>query len=135
IRVSERFGDETNIRFLRGHQMVGASMSGAWDRCLSLADEYIAEAEAGSPHYHEAFARGMRALIRLGRDDPVGAAADAERALMLARRAKDPQVIEPVLSGVAFVYRQTERADEAQALAAELARILSTAERLVALEG
>jgi class 3 adenylate cyclase len=135
IRLSERFGDETNRRFLRGHQMLGANMSGAWDRCLALADEFIAEAEAGSPHYHEAGARCLRALIRLGRDDPVGAAADADRALMLARRVKDPQVIEPVLGGVAFVFRQTGRANEAQALAAELAQTLSTTEHFVALEG
>jgi tetratricopeptide (TPR) repeat protein len=93
---------------------------GRWDEAVELADEFIAETEAGSPHYLEAFCRVVRASIRFARGDLVGASADSERALEAARPARDAQAVAPALQAHATVLLAEGRTDEADALAGEL---------------
>ena len=48
-------------------------------QAFRLADEFIAETEAGSPHFYEGTPRYIRGAIRLARGDTLGGLADAER--------------------------------------------------------
>jgi tetratricopeptide (TPR) repeat protein len=94
---------------------------GDWDRAMALADEFIAEIEAGSPHYLEGLARTVRSWICLGRDELGRAAEESEKALAIGRNAKDPQAVRPALITRAQVLHASGRSDEARALLDELA--------------
>ena len=119
-RVAARFGDKRMLRFLRGVAPEFEFYSGSWDEALRQADAFIAECEAGAPHYLEPTVRWDRALMRLARADGEGAAADALRAEELAREAKDPQQLLPALATRLRVEFELDRLDHAAALAAEL---------------
>jgi class 3 adenylate cyclase/tetratricopeptide (TPR) repeat protein len=120
LRLAERFGDERMLRFLRGVLIEHAYFGGRWHDALREADTFVAECEAGSPHYVEHTARLLRALLRLARDEGEPAAADALRAEELARQAKDPQALLPALATRLRVEFELGRLDDAAALAAEL---------------
>jgi hypothetical protein len=92
---------------------------GEWDECLRLADAFIAECEAGVPHYHEGQVRLARAALRLARDDTDGARADDSRAVAHARETGSPQTLMPALGNalrlqleLGDVTLARERADE-----------------------
>ena len=97
LRIAERFGDGVNARWLQGQRTRTAFHLGRWEEAVKGADEFIAECEAGSPHYLEVATRQTRGLIRLARSDPEGGLADIRRGLVLAREAKDPQALLPML--------------------------------------
>src|SRR5207253_6172640 len=99
---------------------------GHWELSLAAADEFIAEVEAGAPHYLAPVCYQTRSMIRLSRDDVPGALADAERALGLARIAKDSQVLFTTMSEVAHVQRETGNLEQATRLAEELLAELRT---------
>ena len=119
IRAAERFGDEIGLRFLRGHQMLYALITGRWDESLAIADEFIAAGEAGSPHYMECAARHHRAAILLARDHSEEALAQAHASIELARRIRDPQVLQPALVICANVVYQAGETREAEAFVVE----------------
>jgi len=119
LQAAERFGDVARARALRGTLVWFEFISGRWDESLHLANEFIAETEAGSPHYQETEARSMRATIRLARGDAEGALADAERGLELARDAKDPQDLAPGLAHYARCLLARGRAQAAAPAARE----------------
>jgi class 3 adenylate cyclase/tetratricopeptide (TPR) repeat protein len=119
IRAAERFGDEIGLRFLRGHQMLSALITGRWDESLAIADEFIAAGEAGSPHYMECAARHHRAAILLARDHSEEALAQARASIELARRIRDPQVLQPALVICANVVYQAGETREAEAFVVE----------------
>jgi hypothetical protein len=118
--VAERFGDERMLRFLRGVAITRHFYAGQWHEALQQAEEFIAECQAGAPHYLESDARWTRALIRLARADGDGAAADALRAEGLGREREDPQMLLPGLSARLRVEFELGHPDHAAALAAEL---------------
>jgi predicted ATPase len=93
-----RLGDAQLARYARANRTGCLLQVGHWDEALELADEFLAECDAGNPHYQEPDIRTVRALIRYGRDDPAGALSDAQVAVELARDARDPQIVCPVLS-------------------------------------
>jgi hypothetical protein len=133
-RLAERFGDGSGIRWSRG-QIAGSDfILGNWDASLRANDAFIAECEAGSPHYVEQQARWVRSQIRLGRGDIEGALADLERGMVLARDAKDPQTLVHVLGSSMVTAELLGRAGEARAHALEtvaLARTIPAAEATV----
>ena len=122
LRLAERFGDGRTVRFLRGALIEHAYFGGRWHDALREADRFVAECEAGSPHYLEANAHWIRALLRLARDEGERAAADALRADELAREAKDPQSLLPALGIHLRVELELGRLERAAALSAELLR-------------
>src|SRR5207253_4862707 len=93
---------------------------GRWDEARPLVDAFIADCDAGKPHYLEAALRITRAWARLARDDTVGAIDDIERALAVARPAKDPQVLFSALGNAAHLHTKLGRLDEASQLGREL---------------
>jgi hypothetical protein len=103
VEVSERYGNMLVLRHLRGMEAAMEYYAGAWDECVRAADAFIAECEAGSPHYMEPNARGFRALVRLARGDAQGARDDAQTAVTRAVEGKDPQTLVPALVRAALV--------------------------------
>jgi class 3 adenylate cyclase len=93
---------------------------GRWAEALPLIDAFIAECEAGHPHYHESMIRDCRAWARLARDDVVGAIEDVERSIAAARAVKDPQNLFSALGDAVYVYVNLGRLERARELADEL---------------
>jgi tetratricopeptide (TPR) repeat protein len=119
-RAAERFGDAFNQRWLIAAGSLEAYWLGDWERAQSVADSFIAECEAGAPHYMEALARRVRGSIRLARGDVEGAALDAERGLSVSRLARVPWFYNPALAALARVRLELGDADAAATLASEL---------------
>jgi tetratricopeptide (TPR) repeat protein len=118
IRQERRFG--LRGRFQLGNEIGDEMIAGDWDRSLRLADEFIAECEAGETHVLESQARGARAVIRYARGDTEGAVEDARLGLAAARDAKQPQILWPALVLCIRLAVQSGAADEARPLADEL---------------
>jgi predicted ATPase/class 3 adenylate cyclase len=125
VRTGERLGNAAVVRYSRGVLVDQLYVAGEWDEFVRHADEFLAECEAGNPHYHEAPMRAERALLRLARGDDEGALVDVDRALGLGRAAADPQAYLPVLTDGLRVLVELGRLEEAQALADELVRALA----------
>ncbi len=75
--------------------------TGDWDNAAALIDRFL---EGQEGHYQAASVHGFRALLRIARSDLDGARSDAERALMLARPAKDPQIVLTISALAAFAF-------------------------------
>ena len=118
--VAERLGNATVGRYIRALLIWPEYDCGRWDEGLRAAEAFIAECEAGSPHYLEGLAHEIRAEILLARDDVEGAAAAAARAVELARVAKDPQALMPALSLELAVDLELGRTGDARQTAREL---------------
>jgi class 3 adenylate cyclase/tetratricopeptide (TPR) repeat protein len=111
--LARRMGSGRFDRFYRGMAPALRYIEGAWDECAQLADEFLADVDAGDPHYLESACRTIRARVRFARGDVAGALADASSALSAARRAKDPQALAPPLSFAARIHAHEGRLDEA----------------------
>jgi class 3 adenylate cyclase/tetratricopeptide (TPR) repeat protein len=118
IRYEERYGLRT--RWSVGNEVGEEVAAGNWDRALRLADEFIAECEAGAPQTLESHVRNARARIRLARGDMDGALEDARKGVAAARETKLPQLFVPALDLCTYVLVDAGRVDEAQTLADEL---------------
>ena len=118
VRAAERFGDRDSARFNRANLLYLDFFTGRWNDVYPDASRFITECEA-SPHYGEGAALTMRAYIRHARGDQPGALADWSRALVLARKAKDPQRMLPALLQSARGYALLGREAEARELASE----------------
>ena len=126
LDIAERYGQIANVRWFRGVEIDKQYTLGDWDEALPNAEAFIADVEAGSPHYLAPQVYLSRASIRLARSDDAGAVADVERALALARRAKDPQILYLTLAGAAHVQREVGNVREAGEIADEfLAAVVS----------
>jgi tetratricopeptide (TPR) repeat protein len=92
--LAERYGYLGFLRFLDGGpEIANRYQRGEWDEALARADAFLAEVEAGSPHYQAPAAYCFRAMMRLARDDEAGARSDAARSRELVAQAGDPQAI------------------------------------------
>jgi tetratricopeptide (TPR) repeat protein len=125
LEIAERFGDASGLRWLRHQCAMSALVEGRWDEALEGEGAFIAECEAGSPHYLEAAARANRALIREARGDVEGALADLRRAVELARESGDPQEVLPQLGSAVEVLERHGFPAEARALAEEVVEVAS----------
>jgi class 3 adenylate cyclase/tetratricopeptide (TPR) repeat protein len=114
-RLGDRFGTAHDIRWMAAEYIGQLYSRGEWDEALRLADEFIAESEAGAPHYMEHSARAFRARILLARGDTGAALDDAEKALELAEQAKDPQAFVPPLAFSGILLLRLNRPGEAAA--------------------
>jgi class 3 adenylate cyclase/tetratricopeptide (TPR) repeat protein len=124
VRVGEELGALRLARFSRAQLALQLIVSGYWSEGSKLADEFVAEIEAGEPSYAEAGIRRIRARVRFGRGDVGGALEEIDRAVALAREIKDPQVLGPAFSGAARIYAELGREEEARSLLDELLSVL-----------
>jgi len=123
LRIAERFGDASNVRWLRHQCAASDYIEGRWDEGLAGEGAFIAECEAGSPHYLEAAARANRAAIREARGDVEGALADSRRAVELVRESGAPQEVLPQLGGAVELLERKGFLAEARALAEEVVEL------------
>jgi class 3 adenylate cyclase len=116
---SETYGQRGFMRWDEGVLTNVDHELGRWDEAVAGADAFLAEVEAGSPHYLAPECCWVRAMIRLGRGDVEGALRDVDRGVELARRAKDPQIVYQMVAGAAHVLHETGDVGRAVALAEE----------------
>jgi len=106
-RLAKRFGLGEMARKVEAERAWELYVRGHWDEALALADELIADFEQ-KPGFMEVVCRSVRGCMRLAVADLEGARADARRAIEVARRGKDPQIVQPALALGARVYSLTE---------------------------
>ena len=114
-REAEHYGQKGFARWFRAVSEHAEYELGEWDAAMRRVDAFLAEVEAGSPHYLAAECYMYRALMRLGRGDGDGAASDADQALAWGHRVKDPQALYPACAIAAHVFM--ELGDRERALA------------------
>jgi predicted ATPase/class 3 adenylate cyclase len=125
-RAAEDFGDPDRIRWFEEERLYEWYWRGKWDDALRLAEELIAELEAGDPHMAELDCRLVRARILLARGLSERALADSTRALDLARRIGYPEALFPSLAFRARALATSGRREEAATLARELLDLWSS---------
>jgi hypothetical protein len=139
--AASRFGLGEQLGWFRGTLSTNQLVVGQWDDALATADQFLAEVEAGRPHYLSPFCYLARARIRSGRDDPRGAVADVLRAVEIVRDIDDPQLLVPTKTDAAYVFYETgdvvRAADLADAVLASLrvVNIISLVDSLHVLAG
>jgi tetratricopeptide (TPR) repeat protein len=129
-RTAERFGDARSLRWLRAERAGELYWTGDWDETVRLADEFIAESEAGDRHYQEIYCRVVRGRIRLARGNTVHALDDALRALEFGRSARDPQALYPALALTARASHVAGTRPDAEEAANELLANATASEEL-----
>jgi class 3 adenylate cyclase len=130
-RESERRGHSGALRWLAGERAAELYWLGSWNEAVRIANERIAEAEGGAPHWMDPAHRGVRGLVRLARADLAGAWDDAAKALDFCRVANDPQMLFPALSFNARVLLAAGRPDEARERVDELLKLWSEREGMM----
>jgi class 3 adenylate cyclase/tetratricopeptide (TPR) repeat protein len=120
LAYARRIGMEGGIIWNKAEVAFDLLLLGRWDESLAIVDAEIARMEAGAPHYLEVQHRQTRARIRLGRGDPSGALADADRGVEVGRSARDPQALLPTLAERGRVLMLIGRTDEAVASIQEI---------------
>ncbi len=112
----KRLGDATGVRQVRANRVNRLASTGRWDEALELADNLIAECEAGSPQRSEWVLRYWRARMRFARGDSRGALDDLERGVAVERAAGHERFN---LGVAARLYAELGRIEEARALGRE----------------
>jgi class 3 adenylate cyclase len=124
-QAAERFGLAPVLQGFRVERAFQDYWQGRWDAALAGADQFIAEAEAGSPHQMERDCRLLRGLIRLARGDLPGALADATTTAELATQTSDVQMLLPALAFHARVLLANGQVEQASVKASELLAVLA----------
>jgi tetratricopeptide (TPR) repeat protein len=133
-RSTHRLGGHALLRWLDAQQGFAFHCVGEWDRALALIDGFLAESDAGAPHYQDQLARLVRARMRYARGDVDGAFKEAELGATAARQAGDPQALAsleltfPLLIGEG-------RIEEANRLLDELYAVVYTVNFSYAVDG
>jgi tetratricopeptide (TPR) repeat protein len=128
--AARQYGQSTFVRWFRGVLLTNAYTLGRWDEALAGADAFIAAVESGSPHYLAPQAYTVRALIRLARDHSERVLDDAQQAVALARRAKDPQILFLTLAGAAHVHSEMGDQETAFELVDEYLTAIASGQQL-----
>jgi hypothetical protein len=117
--LAERYGLGRQRRNSRAEACGWAYLDGRWDKALAVADQLIADADAGDHDFTDSMVLSLRAWIHLARGDASAARRDSEAATRLAE-ASDVQAqvsAYPVRAAVALA---TGSRDEADKIATEL---------------
>jgi tetratricopeptide (TPR) repeat protein len=114
-----RFGQVNFSRWMRAVVIPPLHSVGEWSTALTGTQAFIAEIEAGLPHYLASAVYFTRGLIQLGLGEAASAVADGEEALSLAARAADPQQVLPTQASVAHIYFELGDRERAASLADE----------------
>jgi class 3 adenylate cyclase/tetratricopeptide (TPR) repeat protein len=122
LPLARSFGMGASTRFITSQLVECHYFAGEWDQAMRMADELIAEVEAGRPDSLDAPVRSLRARIRFARGDREGALADSERAVVAASVTRDAQIVNPTLGLHARLLTRLGRREDAAAAADELLR-------------
>lgn len=118
-RNLERYMTESERRWILMLDGDLAFIEGNWSQARQSIDQFIAELEAGSPHYLESPVRLLRAWMRRAAGDLAGASEDSAKALESARHINEAQVLSHALVGRAAILLDEDRRTEASRLANE----------------
>ena len=119
LRVADRFGNRSNVRFIRGNRIWIDFMRGRWDASLEQGDRFVAEC-AASPHTQEANVRTVRAMIREARGATDGALEDLRIAVEITRERPDRGAHIGAVSVLAALLAAHGRRADARALVEDL---------------
>jgi hypothetical protein len=119
-RLARRIGGDAAAAYSDSAWINDVYWLGDWDEAVLLADDYIAQCEAGRSEYGEDAVRDTRAMIRHARGDSDGANADMARAVSFVRRMNEPQAWVSVFIHAALISLEQGRRDEADAYATEV---------------
>ena len=117
---STRYGQSGAARFQEGILVSRTYDVGLWDESNARADAFLAEIEAGAPHYLAGHCYAARAAMRFARGDRGAALADVEQALAAAERANDPQLVHTTHALAAHVLLEAGDERRAAGLADEI---------------
>jgi class 3 adenylate cyclase/tetratricopeptide (TPR) repeat protein len=120
LAVARRVGVVAFVRWQEVEQAIHWYWQGRWPEALAKANEHIAAAEAGSPHYMDSVAYYIRSAILLARGDVQAALPDARRGAEAARTTRDPQTMHPAIAFAARAELAAGNLDAANTLADEL---------------
>ena len=115
----ERYSTDHEVRWVREIDSEMAYTGGRWHEALPILDRFLAESEAGAPHYLDSVVHSTRALIRRATGDRHGALEDSEKALESARRTGEAQLVGLATVGRAAALLDEGRTAEALLLARE----------------
>jgi class 3 adenylate cyclase len=118
-RNMERYVTEVQRRWVLGLEGNLEFLEGNWVEAAAAIELYMAEVDAGSPHYLESPTRIFRASMRLAAGDLAGASEDTERALEAARYTNEAQLLGQALIARAGMLLEEGRRSEALKLAQE----------------
>jgi class 3 adenylate cyclase/tetratricopeptide (TPR) repeat protein len=124
MRLGERYGDASSVRFVRGNHIFLDFVLGRWDRALESADAFVAECEAGSPHMLEYLAREVRSALWLARGDQDAALRDQLQAFEQMQGRHERFHVLGTLATTAALYAELGQLDEAHALAVQVPPIV-----------
>jgi class 3 adenylate cyclase/tetratricopeptide (TPR) repeat protein len=122
LKLAERYGAGYMLRNFRASRATWAYVDGRWDDALTVANELLAVAEAGDPHYSDAQLLALRGWIERARGDLPAAERDTRRAVELAR-ASDLQAQSQAYCIAGSVALAAGRQEEAANLASDLAAL------------
>jgi class 3 adenylate cyclase/tetratricopeptide (TPR) repeat protein len=118
IELAKQFRGVPIAEWVSAQRIPIAFATGDWEALLEIVDELLAR--TGPLHYTAGYAFDMRCRVRLARGDVPSALEDAERALAVARGAKDPQRLLPALACSAFTLLHVGKIDDAKERVDEL---------------
>jgi hypothetical protein len=118
-RNLERYVTETERRWILMLEGNVSFIEGKWSEAEHFLAQFIAELEAGNPHYLESPVRLLRAWMRRAAGDLAGASDDSAKALESARRINEAQVLSQALLARVATYLGEGRRTEALKLAHE----------------
>jgi ATP/maltotriose-dependent transcriptional regulator MalT len=118
---AQRFGSMWYRDWLAPERATYMYYEGAWDEAVAQIDDLITDIESGGlTSFMESANLTTRAHIRVARGDVAGAVKDTERALGVARIAKNPQLLHPAMAGLAALRAEIGDLDAASGLVDEL---------------
>ena len=118
-RNLERYMTESERRWVLMLEGNFAFIEGKWSEAAHFLEQFIAELEAGNPHYLESPVRFLRAWMRRAAGDLAGASEDSVKALESARHINEAQVLSQALLARAAFLLDEGRRTEALKLANE----------------
>jgi ATP/maltotriose-dependent transcriptional regulator MalT len=119
--VAKHVGWKAAVLWLEAEELDWSYYRGQWDDALARADAILEARDSDSRHVpRELDARVIRALLRLARDDILGADEDSAAALSYTDRFSDPQILFPALATRARVLFDRGAKEEAETLLVEL---------------
>jgi tetratricopeptide (TPR) repeat protein len=123
--IADRLGSTSLMRWFQGVLTDAHYRRGEWEEASRMADDFISDLEAGSPHNLAWQVYAIRGEIRLAKGDRAGAIGDVERALEAGRASTETGPLYFALAACAHVLEIASERVRAVALAREFLDQLS----------
>ncbi|MFL5920584.1 MAG: ATP-binding protein [Gaiellaceae bacterium] len=118
--LARRLGVTSFILWQEAEHVFHSHWEGRWEESLATVADYLARIDEASGHYMEGACRNIKSAILLARGEREAAVAEARRATLVSRPARDPQTLNPSLAYEAQASLAIGERAAASALADEL---------------